>query len=200
MPSLLLPMDRRSVARAARVVLDGGVVAYPTDTVYGLGCNPRDGRAVGRLFRIKGRDQKPVSVLCSDRLKAAELVEFGKTALKLAARYWPGALTIVLPLRAVLPVQVHQNTGWLGVRVPNHRWCLSLIRQAGGCITGTSANISGGPSSRSAEDVLRQLGERVDLIIDGGTLRGTESTVVKVGAQGVEVLRRGAISLESGAS
>jgi L-threonylcarbamoyladenylate synthase len=193
-------MDRRTIARAARVVLDGGIVAYPTDTVYGLGCDPRDAAAVDRLFIIKERERKPVSVLCSDRAKAAELVEFGTIAQRLASRYWPGALTIVLPLKADLPVKLHQNTGWLGVRVPDHRWCLSLIRRSGGFLTGTSANLSGAAPSRSAEDVVKQLGERVDLIIDGGKLSGTESTVVRVAAESVEVLRRGAISLESGVS
>ena len=197
----MLTMDRTSIARAARVVLDGGVVAFPTDTVYGLGCNPRDAGAVERLFRIKGRERKPVSVLCSDRSKASELVKFSAGALNLAVKYWPGALTIVLPLRAAdLPIQLHQNTGWLGVRVPEHRWCLSFIKRAGGYVTGTSANISGRPSSRSAQSVLDQFGDGIDLIIDGGTLAETESTVVRIRGRSVEVLRRGGVSLDSGES
>ena len=195
----IIPFDERGVHQASKVVLDGGVVGYPTDTVYGLGCDPESGSAVERLFRIKAREKKPVPVLCESLARASELVEFGEVALKLARRYWPGQLTIVLPLKANLPNQLHQDTGWLGVRVPNHPRCLDLIRTVGGWITGTSANVSGMPSSRSAQEVALHLGDRIDLVLDGGSLEGTESSVVKVDRDGVEVLRRGAISLELGA-
>jgi L-threonylcarbamoyladenylate synthase len=199
---LLLPIDAPdSLRRASEVVLAGGVVAYPTDTVYGLGCDPENEAAVKRLFAIKGREQtrKPVPVLCSDQERASELVEFDEAARKLATSLWPGPLTIVLPLKLAMPVQLHQGTGWLGVRVPNHRGCLDLIERVGGLVTGTSANLSGHPSCRSAEEVANQLGERVDLVLDGGPLTGLESTVVRVEKGKVEVLRRGAISLELGA-
>ncbi len=194
----VLPFDDNAVRQASRVVLDGGVVGYPTDTVYGLGCDPRSGMAVERLFRIKNREKKPIPVLCASLASASELVEFGELALSLAARYWPGPLTIVLPLKAKLPNQLHQDTGWLGVRVPDHPGCLGFIRSVDGWITGTSANLSGTPPSRSAREVVRQLGDRIDLVLDGGQLQGTESTVVKVDDGAVEVLRRGAISLELG--
>ncbi len=192
-------LDEMAIKQAARTVLGGGVVAYPTDTVYGLGCDPRNEAAVGRLFRIKGREAKPIPVLCADLDHAAELVIFNDLALELAGRYWPGPLTIVLPLSAHLPNQLHQGTGRLGVRVPDHRGCLRLLGAVGGWITGTSANLSGAAACTTADEVLRQLGRAVDMILDGGALPGGASTVVSVEGSGVEVLRRGAISLESGA-
>jgi L-threonylcarbamoyladenylate synthase len=195
----ILPLDEKGVHQASKVILNGGIVGFPTDTVYGLGCDPESRAAVESLFRIKAREKKPVPVLCASLNRASVLVEFGELALKLAVRYWPGPLTLVLPLKANLPNQLHQGTGWLGVRVPNHPGCLDLIRSVGGWITGTSANLSGKPASRSAEEVARNLGDRIDVVLDGGPLEGAESTVIKVGADDVEVLRRGAIRLELGA-
>jgi L-threonylcarbamoyladenylate synthase len=192
-------MDTGSIHRASEVVLAGGVVGYPTDTVYGLGCNPKNEAALKRLFAIKGREsKKPVPVLCANLARASDLVEFDEAALRFARSYWPGALTIVLPLKRQMPDALHKGTGWLGVRVPAHRGCVRLIARVGGWMTGTSANLSGHPSCRSAEEVAKQLGERVDLILDGGPLTGSESTVIKVERGQVEVLRRGAVSLESG--
>ena len=192
-------MDADSIRRASEVVLAGGVIGYPTDTVYGLGCDPKNEAAVRRLFAIKGREKKPVPVLCATRKRASDLVEFDDgSAKRLARTYWPGPLTLVLPLKRDLPEPLHQGTRWLGVRVPAHRDCLSLISRVGGWMTGTSANLSGNPSCRSADEVVKQLGDRVDLVLDGGPLRGLESTVVRVDRGHVEVLRRGAISLESG--
>ncbi len=197
----IIPLDEIAIKRAARTVLEGGVVAYPTDTAYGLGCDPRNEAAVGRLFRIKGREAKAIPVLCADLDRAAELVIFNDLALELARTYWPGPLTIVLPLsiQRHLPNQLHQGTGRLGVRVPDHSGCLSLMEAIGGWITGTSANISRAASCTTANEVLRQLGRAVDMILDGGTLAGGASTVVNVQGSNVEVLRRGAIGLESGA-
>jgi L-threonylcarbamoyladenylate synthase len=195
----ILPFDEEGVHQASKVIINGGIVGFPTDTVYGLGCDPESRAAVERLFRIKDREKKPVPVLCASLAGASVLVEFGEPALKLADKYWPGPLTLVLPLKANLPNQLHQDTRWLGVRVPNHPGCLELIRSVGGWITGTSANLSGMPSSRSAQEVARSLGDRIDLVLDGGPLAGTESTVIKVDGSDVEVLRRGTISLELGA-
>ncbi len=194
----ILPFRKGSLSAAARVVKGGGIIAFPTDTVYGLGCDPLNGAAVRRIFVAKGRASKPIPVLCKDEGAARRLVELNRKGAELAKAHWPGALTIVAPLKVKVPEPLDMGSGWLGVRVPAGRDCLALIRSVGGYITGTSANISGRPSCRSAEEVIRSLGSRVDLILDGGTLSAPESTVVKVVGEDVEVLRRGNISFESG--
>lgn len=198
MTPLRLGVDTDSVRKAAAIIRRGGLVGFPTDTVYGLGADPFTVRSVDRLFEAKGREPKPVPVLCSDAGNAASIVLLEGKALGLANRYWPGALTIVARLRRAVPSKLDQGTGFLGVRVPDSAAARSLARELGGFVTGTSANISGTPSCRTAAEVLRTMDARIDAVMDGGRLEGTESTVVKVVGDAVEVLRRGAIAFESG--
>ena len=187
-------VSAKSIREAGRLVLGGGVIVYPTDTVYGLGCDPMNGLAAERLFTIKGRGGKPVPVLCDGFDSASRLVRLSGVALRLAKKYWPGALTIVLPLMMELPELIHQGSGTLAVRVPNSRRCLELISACGGYLIGTSANKSGKPACRTAHEALRSIGEEVDLILDGGRLSEKESTVVKVSGNRVELLRTGAVT------
>ena len=191
----LLQMETESVEKAAKVVRRGGLVVYPTDTVYGLGCDPLNHAAVRRLFEAKQRDTKPIPVLCSSSERAARLVKLSGRALELAARYWPGALTIVAPLSRSVPPQLNQGRPSLGVRVPNHPGCLELISSCGGWLTGTSANLSGRPSARSAAEAIDQLGDAVDMVLDGGRLAGVESTVVEVVGNEVTILRTGPVGV-----
>ncbi len=182
-----------NIQLAAKVVLRGGVIVYPTDTVYGLGCDPRNSLAVERISRIKHRERKPFPVLCDSLESVARLIEFNNTSRALAKKYWPGALTIVAPLKMRLPGTVHQGTGTLGVRIPASTSCVKLISACGGYLVGTSANKSGKPSCRTAQEALKFLGEEVDLILDGGRLTSRESTVVRVAGEEIEVLRKGEI-------
>jgi len=191
----LLQMGSESIGKAAQVVRRGGLVVYPTDTVYGLGCDPLNHAAVRRLFEAKRRDKKPIPVLCSSSERAARLVSLSGRALELAGRHWPGALTIVAPLSRSVPPQLNQGRPNLGVRVPNHQGCLQLITACGGWLTGTSANLSGRPSSRSAAEALDQLGDVVDMVLDGGRLAGVESTVVEVVGNEVTILRTGPVGV-----
>lgn len=193
MTARVVPFNLSGLEEAAGLVKGGALVVYPTDTVYGLGANPRDGDAVGRLFRAKSREAKPIPLLCDGFSSAVELAELNAESAKIARRHWPGALTIVAPLRAELPFQIHQGTGTVGVRVPDSDLCIEFIRLCGGSVTGTSANISGMQPSRSAEEAAKQLGDAVDLVMDGGRLRGDPSTVVRVAGEGVEVLREGPV-------
>lgn len=195
MRARLLPMDGESIARAAQQVRRGGLVVFPTDTVYGLGCDPLNHAAVRRLFDAKRRERKAVPVLCSSTDRAAGLVRLSGSALELALRHWPGALTIVAPLSRSVPPQLNQGTLNLGVRVPDHPGCLQLISACGGWLTGTSANLSGHPSSRSAAEAIDQLGDVVDIVLDGGRLAGTESTVVEVVGKEVTILRTGSVEV-----
>ena len=188
-------VSAKSIREAGRIVLGGGVIVYPTDTVYGLGCDPMNEFAAERLFTIKGRGGKPVPVLCDGFDSASRLVRLSGVALRLAKEYWPGALTIVLPLMMELPELIHQGSGTLAVRVPNSTTCLELISACGGYLIGTSANKSGKPACRTAHEALRSIGEEVDLILDGGRLSEKESTVVKVSGNRVELLRSGAVTV-----
>lgn len=194
----ILGCDASSISAAVTILEAGGLVAYPTDTVYGLGCDPWNDRSVERLFQAKGRESKPVPVLCAGQADAQDIVELDETALELAGRFWPGALTIVAPLKRAVPNRLDQGTGWLGVRVPDSDIARALASKLGGCVTGTSANLSGRPSCRTAAEVESSIGDRIDAIVDGGRTVGLESTVVRVGPGSVEVLRKGAIGVESG--
>jgi L-threonylcarbamoyladenylate synthase len=194
----VLGQDARSIADAVKIIKKGGLVAYPTDTVYGLGCDPWSEVAVELLFESKGREGKPVSVICAGPEDALAIVSLEGIAQDLASRFWPGALTIVAPLRRPVPARLDQGTGWLGVRVPDNGTARSLALKLGGCVTGTSANLSGEPACRTADEVERGMGDRIDAIIDGGRTGGSESTVVRVVRGSVEVLRRGAIDVGSG--
>lgn len=172
----------------------------PTDTVYGLCCDPKSDAAVQSLFEAKDRQAKPVPVLCASLEVAERLVKFNDVTSRLAGRYWPGALTIVAPLRrgTGLSALLDQGSGYLGVRVPGNEACVELAARVGGAITGTSANLSGQPSCRTAAQVSAALDGRIQLIVDGGALSSKESTVVKVVDDGVEVLREGSVRIQEG--
>lgn len=196
MPAQVLDYSDVSIRLAARVIQEGGVIAFATDTVYGLGCDPRNADAVEKLFRLKRRDAKPVPILCDAMKTAGAIAELGQLGESLAIKYWPGALTIVAPIRISLPFPVHQGSGMVGVRVPNSDRCRALLAACGGMLTGTSANLSGEPPCRSATDALSNFGAEIDLIVDGGYLGGKESTVVRLTTKGIEVLREGSIKVE----
>lgn len=191
----VIRFDRKGVEEAAKIVRKGGVVVYPTDTIYGLGCDPMNEGAVERLFKIKGRGAKPIPILCDSYASAAKIIEMDDTASWLAEKHWPGALTIVGKMKAKLPFQIHQGTNTVGVRVPDLELCIDLISMCGGYITGTSANKSGEPTCRSADEAMRILGKSVDLVLDEGTLYGKASTVVSVVGGKMEILRQGSVDV-----
>ncbi|HXW37709.1 MAG TPA: L-threonylcarbamoyladenylate synthase [Nitrososphaerales archaeon] len=188
-------IDDASILEAASVLKAGGLVVYPTDTVYGLGAIPTDVEAVERLLSAKGRGPKPIPVLCAGLDQAEGLVELGSMGRELAERFWPGQLTVVAPMKTELPIGIHQGSRTLGVRVPAHKKCVELLNVSGGALTGTSANTSGSPSCRTADQAMTELGEAVDMVLDGGALGGKESTVVSVVGDELKVLRAGAVDL-----
>jgi len=190
-------VDEGAIRRAAEVVSNGGLVAYPTDTVYGLGCNPFNPTAVRRLVKAKRRLKGglPVLVDCSQRAK--KLGQFNPVAVQLANNFWPGGLTLVVPSALEFPPEV-SSEGLIGLRVPNREDTLQLIRGCSSSLVGTSANISGMPPATTADEVLTSLGEEIDIVLDGGPCKsGKESTVVRVTSKGCLILREGAISIES---
>jgi len=175
-----------------------GVIAFPTDTVYGIGCLAQDAVALDRIYEIKGREQsKAIPVLISN-LEQLRMVatEWSPTAQKLIDQFWPGALTIILQRQPTLPANLTPNLT-IGVRMPNHAWLRDLITRTGPLAV-TSANLSGAPEAINAEEVRMQLGNKIDLIVDGGKCAGgVPSTVVDCTQTPVQILREGAIRLET---
>lgn len=182
--------------RAREIVARGGVVAFRTDTFYGLGASPTDPRGVRGVNELKGREGKPILVVVSDadaadRLVAARSDLFGL----LASLFWAGALTLVAAAREGLPEELTAGTGTVGVRLPDDEDVRALVRACGGALTATSANRAGEPPCRSAEEVLRAFPSGLDLIVDGGAARSElPSTVVDVTGREPRLIREGVIA------
>lgn len=196
------PTDTRPPRRAVDMLREGAVIVFPTDTVYGLSCRIDDPAAVRRIFELKGRGtEEPLPVLLAD---PAQLDEYGRdltpAARDLARKYWPGALTLVVRRTDAIPGLVAGGRGTVGLRVPNHPLPRQLVRALGVPLVGTSANTHGAPSPLTAQQVAFDLGDAVDLILDGGRCPvGRESTVVDATSDPPRVLRRGAVVLEAAA-
>jgi L-threonylcarbamoyladenylate synthase len=189
----LVGVSGDDIMEAARLVLAGKLIAYPTDTVYGLGCNPFDVDAVERLVRAKERIKGSLPILVSSLKEAERLGEMTGVAAELANRFWPGPLTLVVQTRSNFPAKVTGDSGSVGLRMPHHETARRLIQESGGALIGTSANVSGRPAPRTAQEVIRELKDRVDLILDGGSVLGRESTVVRILEDEITVLRDGAL-------
>jgi L-threonylcarbamoyladenylate synthase len=194
LPDTLLTRD---VAVAARILKRGGLVAFPTETVYGLGANALDDRAVAAVFAAKGRPEfNPLITHVADANAARALAIFNAQADLLADRFWPGPLTLVLPRREGCPVSLLASAGLstIALRVPAHPLALALIRAAGFPVVAPSANPSGAVSPTRPEHVLAGLGGRIDAILDGGaTTVGIESTVVACLPDRPVILRPGGL-------
>ena len=181
---------------AADVFLRGGLVAVPTETVYGLAGNGLDAKAIAKIYEAKGRPAaKPISLLVPD-MAAVEMVCPGipGPARLLAEAFWPGPLTIVLPSRGSVPDILRAGGDTVGVRCPDHPRTLEFLRLAGVPAAAPSANISGMPSPKSAGDVLAYFDGKIDCVIDGGACTlGVESTIVLLAGGGYRILRQGAL-------
>ncbi|MFD0957838.1 L-threonylcarbamoyladenylate synthase [Paenibacillus chungangensis] len=192
----------QSLQEAAELLRNGGLVAFPTETVYGLGANAADNDAVQGIFRAKGRpSDNPLIVHIADMEQLDGLVEpYPPLARRLMEKYWPGPLTLVLPVKAgALSPLVTAGLPTVGVRMPDHDLALQLLRQAGCPVAAPSANLSGRPSPTTADHVADDLTGRIDGIVDGGaTGVGLESTVVELAnAETVRILRPGGVTMES---
>ncbi|MBC8107246.1 MAG: threonylcarbamoyl-AMP synthase [Anaerolineae bacterium] len=186
------------VDRAVRILRDGGVVAFPTETVYGLGADATNASAVARVFQIKGRPStNPLIVHVADEQSARRYAsEFPVAATKLVARFWPGPLTIVLPKAPAIVSSVTAGLDTVGLRAPNHPLALELLRAFDGALAGPSANQSTHVSPTTAQHVRDELGDAVDLVLDGGPCAvGIESTVLSLVGQPT-IFRLGAITRE----
>ena len=192
-------IDPLALTSAVEVLRRGGIVAYPTDTLFGLGADALNEAAVERVFEIKGRPQgMPLPLLIGDpeQLKmVADIVT--ESAWKFATAFWPGGLTLVVPVGPNVPALVTAR-GWkVAVRLPDHPIPRELARGLGRPITGTSANRTGGPEPSTAELVQKQLHNTIDMILRGGSApAGRSSTVLDITGDQPKVLRHGAVSVE----
>ncbi len=194
---MILKITEENLKKAGAVLRSGGIVAFPTDTVYGLGAVYSDEKAVAGIFEAKGRNEgKPLSLLVSEkeqvRLIAEEIPE---KAERLMEKYWPGALTIILKKKDGISDLVTAGKDTVGIRMPDDPAALRLLKEAGSPLAAPSANTSGKRSSVCAEDVIEDLDGRIDLILDGGRCPvGISSTVVDLTGKEPVILREGVIT------
>lgn len=198
MQTLVLPVDdHKALTKAVKVLDDGGLVAFPTDTVYGVGALVHEPASVAQLYAIKERDLvKAIPILVGSTADLYQVSSnLNQTALRLAKTFWPGPLTLVVPKHPALP-EIISPYPTIGVRMPDHPTALKLLGLTGPLAV-TSANLSGEPSSRTAKEVLAQLNGRLPLILDGGqTPGGQPSTVVDCTQRSLAILRPGPISID----
>ena len=187
---------QEQVKKGIKILREGGIVAFPTDTVYGLGADAFNLEAVERIYEIKSRPRHlPFPLLIADMSQVTDIAEsMSGIARFLATRFWPGGLTLVLPKRDSLPLYLARGSA-VALRIPSHPICQSLIQSLGNPVIGTSANISGKPATLAADEVEQQLGNEIDFIIDGGECPGgRESTIVDTTGESPVILRHGIIS------
>jgi L-threonylcarbamoyladenylate synthase len=188
--------DEEKLAEAVRILREGGVVAFPTETFYGLGADARNEAAVEKIFRIKGRNfRNPLSVIVANDREVILLVEEIPAAAKVLMKtFWPGPLTLIFRAATSVSSRLTGGTGKIGIRVSSHPIARFLAAGLAGPLTATSANLSGGPECSSADAVIRALGELPGSVIDGGeTPGGAGSTILDVTVFPPRILREGAI-------
>lgn len=187
-------------AEAARLISDGGLIAFRTDTFYGLGADPLNPTAVAKIRELKDRDEsKPILLLISDMDQLERFVgdQAGIFGL-IAIGHWPAPLTLIGPARPELPTELTAGTNTIGVRLPDDENVRALVRACGGALTATSANVSGRPPARTAKEVEDYFPEGIDLIIDGGDVTATEaSTVLDLSSAEPRLVREGAMPREA---
>ncbi len=195
-----LASDPVALPEALRALRIGQIVAFPTDTVYGLGCDVWQAEAVERLYRAKTRPRRlgiPVLLSAPDQVSQVALDLPGGFD-QLAARFWPGGLTLIVPRRSAVPDILCAGGPNVAVRVPDHPVALRLIAEMGGALAVTSANLSGRPPSRTAAEVLADLDGRIAVLLDGGTCPGgVASSIVDLVARPPSLLRTGALPIEA---
>lgn len=188
--------DPSTFERAAELLKQGRLVVFPTDTVYGVGCRAFDEGAIESLYRIKERSlQKGIPILLADGEDLNMVArDFPAVGRQLAARFWPGPLTIIVPRRETIPTNISPNDK-VAVRIPDNDIARSLIRAAGGALATTSANRSGDPPALNGMEALRALDGRVAAVVDGGEVQhGVPSTIIDCTVDPPQVIRRGALS------
>src|SRR5688572_11673010 len=188
--------DDETRRNAAKIIAAGGIIAFRTDTFYGLGADPLNATAVGKIQELKGReDAKPILLLISELSEVGRFIsDPSETFTSVAGRFWPGPITLIGVARSELPVELTAGTKTIGLRLPDNEDVRSLLGACGGALTATSANISGSQPARTAAEITRYFPDGIDLILDGGVVTVTEpSTVLDLSTAVPRLIREGAI-------
>lgn len=198
MNSRFTTVNDHTAHQAATLLATGALISFPTETVYALAADSRSDAAIARIYAAKGRSQQvPLALLVKDMAQAATVAQVDERAKKLAARFFPGPLTLVLPVKQDAPLSplLNQGKSTIAIRIPDHPVALSILEAFGHPIAGTSANISGAQSAIKATDIPPALAEHIALIVDGGTAElQTASTIVDLTLPEITLLRKGNIS------
>jgi L-threonylcarbamoyladenylate synthase len=193
----ILPSDPRGIKKAAQIILRGGIIAFPTETFYGLAADALNEAALKKIFQVKKREEgKPLLLLIADRSWLKGLVQdISPLAERLMRKFWPGPLTLVFNASPQLSPLLTADTGKIGIRLSPHPVTQALVQAVGRAITGTSANLSGQPGILTAREVFQSLGESLDAVLDGGkTAGGPGSTILDVSDPSPQIIREGVIS------
>lgn len=192
-------VNRSSVEEATKIIKRRGLVVIPTDTLYAISTSALEKECIKKVYEVKGRGyNKPISIMFYSLSHAKKYILLNKTALRLSKEFLPGPLTIVLPMKHKFPKELTFGSMKVGIRVPDNTVALKIIKKCGFPLTATSANISGNKNPISAEDTINQVGDKVDLILDGGKCKYSgPSTVVEVLNDKIRILRKGIIPEKS---
>ena len=182
----------RLIQQVAEILRQGGVIAYPTDTTYGIGCDIFNKKGVKQIYQIKQRDpRKPFSFICADLSDVANYCQVSNFAFKTMKRQLPGPYTFVLEATRLVPDLLTTRQKTVGIRIPDNRIALAIVRELGHPLVTTSANVSGEEPLHDPEDIDQRLGRMLDAVVDGGMLLGEPSTVISLVDDRVEILRAG---------
>ncbi len=184
--------QKRLIDKAVEILKDGGIIAYPTDTIYGFGCDMYNKKAIQRIYQIKKRDpQKPFSFICSDLKNISLYAQVTNQAYKIMKRYLPGPYTFILLGTKLVPKIMVTKRKTVGIRVPNNNICLALVKTLGNPIISTSVGLSGGEVFSDPSLIEETFGSQIDVTIDGGLLANQPSTIISLIDDEVEVIREG---------
>jgi tRNA threonylcarbamoyl adenosine modification protein (Sua5/YciO/YrdC/YwlC family) len=184
--------QQRLINRVVECLKQGGVIAYPTDTIYGLGCDIFNKKGVKKIYQIKQRDpRKPFSFICADLSDVANYAQVSNFAFKIMKRYLPGPYTFVLEASRIVPDLLTTRQKTVGIRIPDNAIALGIVHALGHPIVTTSANLSGEDTYCDPALIEQEIGKQLDIVVDGGILRGDQSTVISLIDDQVEILRQG---------
>ena len=188
--------DKEGIEKAAEIINRGGIAIFPTDTVYGIGCNPYNIESVKKIYNIKSRDtSKPFPILAYSKKTVEKIAFFDEFSKKIAERFWPGPLTIILKSTDENLKKSLNVTNKIAIRVPNHKCTLELLKKCN-FLVGTSANISGQSSFTNPNECFRNI-EKYDIFVDGGTITSkAESTIIEIENEKIKIIREGSLSKE----
>lgn len=184
--------QERLIRRVVDCLKQGGVIAYPTDTTYGIGCDIFNRRGVKSIYQIKQRDpRKPFSFICTDLSDATHYVQVSNFAFKIMKRHLPGPYTFVLEASKIVPETLMTRQKTVGIRIPEDPIAMAIVRELGHPLVTTSANLSGQPPLHDPAEIHEKMGRALDLVVDGGVRLGEPSTVISLIHDQVDILRQG---------